>query len=472
MYRLRHSLVTLLALSVFVDRSLAEPATVPASQPNFARGLSMAIYNLPRVPRRVRKLLPGQLPDAVLKLDSLSATRESFAGHDHNIQAEITGEFLADIDGDYTFEIESDDGLELWLDGKFVAKDAWVNGSSQPTVAVVPLTSGWHPIRVGFYQGDGGIHFRIRLKPAHASDFVDVPTEALRHDETASNDLARRTSAPPTTQTDTPWRSVYKTGGFANLQEDAGDRLVDLLEGPTQISLAARREWANLATATNYDKLPYWQQTMVAAGFLQGWYFGQTHREFAGERAAYSLSQPEPLVWEGWNGAKRDGFVSTLQIDKRTIRIYTPAADSVERVNASDAIAGLPPYLRQFVNAIKVEPYGTASEFNGGGDTIWVRMKKETSREMLDNVLAHETGHLLMNATDCYNRWVEASAKDALSVSQYGRQNPSEDFADFNRLYVSTNNDPAQLESLRTLFPNRMKLMEELVQTAMHANAK
>ena len=50
-----------------------------------------------------------------------------------------------------------------------------------------------------------------------------------------------------------------------------------------------------------------------------------------------------------------------------------------------------------------------------------------------------------------YNRWVEASAKDLLSVSQYGRQNPSEDFADFTRLYVSTNDDAAQLESLRGL---------------------
>lgn len=465
MHRLRRNFITLLALSLTVDLSLAQ-TTAPATQPSNAPGLSMSIYKLPRVPRRVRKLLPGQLPDAVYVLEGLRATRESFHGLDGNIQAEVTGEFLADVAGDYSFEIESDDGLELWLDGGIVAKDAWVNGSSQPTVVTVPLTPGWHPIRVAFYQGDGGIGFRIRVKPAHAEEFVDVPVEALRHDATARETLKAKSEAPPTTQLDTPWRSLYKTGGFANLPEDDGDLLVDLLEGPTQISRAARREWANLSKNTNYDSLPYWHQAMVTSGFLRGWYFGQTSREYNGERAAYSLSQPEPLVWDGWNRAKRDGFVSTLTVDDRTIKIYTPAADKVERVNAADAIAGLPLYLRQYIREIKVEPYGTASEFNGGGGTIWIRMRREVSREMLDNVFAHEAGHLLMNATDCYNRWVEASSKDLLSVSHYGRQNPSEDFADFTRLYVSTNDDPAQLESLRTLYPHRMKLMEELVAEA------
>lgn len=461
MLRIKYFTATALLLgTTFV---VAEPATAPATAPIDGQGLSLAIYKLPRVPRRVRKLLPGQLPDAVQVLRGLRAVRESFFGLDGNIQAEITGEFLADIAGEYSFEIESDDGLELWLDEKLVAKDAWVNGSSRPTVASVILEPGWHPIRVAFYQGDGGIGFRIRVKPAHAEDFIDVPDEALRHDEAARIELKAKSEAPPATQSTSPWRSVYRTGGFANITEDEGDLLVDLLEGPTQISLAARREWANLAKATSYDSLPYWQQTMVVSGFLRGWYVGQTYRECSGERVAHSISAAESKKWDGWNGAKRDGFITQLNIDDRTINIYTPAADSVERVNAAEAIAGLPKYLRQYIREIKVEPYGTASEFNGGGGTIWVRRKAETPRDMLDNVLSHETGHLLMNATDCYNRWVEASAKDRLSVSRYARQNPSEDFADFNRLYVSTNEDPAQLESLRTLYPNRMKLMEELV---------
>lgn len=465
----RRILIASFALALAADIASAQSTTTPHTRPADAPGLSMAIYRLPRVPRRVRDLLPGQLPDAIHTLDTLRATRESFHGLDGNIQAEITGEFLADAAGDYTFEIESDDGLELWLDGTLAAKDAWVNGSSQPTVVTVPLAAGWHPIRIAFYQGDGGIGFRIRVKPAHDEAFVDIPAGALRHDGAARDELKKKAEAPPTTQSDTPWRSLYKTGGFANLPEDDGDLLVDLLEGPTQISAAARREWANLSKATNYDTLPYWHQTMVTSGFLRGWYFGQTHREHVGERAAYALSQPQALVWDGWNGAKRDGFVSTLTIDDREVKIFTPAADTAERLHAADAIAGLPLYLRQYLREIKVEPYGTASEFNGGGGTIWIRMRRETGRDTLDNVFAHEAGHLLMNATDCYNRWVEASAKDALSVSHYGRQNPSEDFADFTRLFVSTNEDPAQLQSLRTLYPHRMKLMEELVAQAKQA---
>jgi hypothetical protein len=79
-------------------------------------------------------------------------------------------------------------------------------------------------------------------------------------------------------------------------------------------------------------------------------------------------------------------------------------------------------------------------------------------------VLSHEIGHLLMNKTDCYPQWQEAIGRDVLSVSHYGRMNPSEDFAEFVRLFLSTKGDAAQVESLRQLFPARMKTLEGVLQ--------
>ena len=71
-----------------------------------------------------------------------------------------------------------------------------------------------------------------------------------------------------------------------------------------------------------------------------------------------------------------------------------------------------------------------------------------------------EIGHLLMNRTDCYLAWGEAITKDTLSVSHYGRLNPSEDFAEFVRLFLSTEGDDNKLQSLRRLFPTRMGVLD------------
>jgi hypothetical protein len=68
-----------------------------------------------------------------------------------------------------------------------------------------------------------------------------------------------------------------------------------------------------------------------------------------------------------------------------------------------------------------------------------------------------------MNKTDCYLRWEKAIATDILSLSHYGRLNPTEDFAEFTRLFLSTEGDPKQLASLHKIFPARMTVMEEVL---------
>jgi hypothetical protein len=68
-----------------------------------------------------------------------------------------------------------------------------------------------------------------------------------------------------------------------------------------------------------------------------------------------------------------------------------------------------------------------------------------------------------MNKTDCYLRWEKAIATDILSISHYGRLNPTEDFAEYTRLFLCTEGDAKQLESLRKLFPARAAVMDEVL---------
>jgi hypothetical protein len=68
-----------------------------------------------------------------------------------------------------------------------------------------------------------------------------------------------------------------------------------------------------------------------------------------------------------------------------------------------------------------------------------------------------------MNHTDCYRAWEAAIAKDLPSVSHYGRLNPSEDYAEFVRLLLSTQGDPRQLASLHKIFPARMAVADDVM---------
>jgi len=198
----------------------------------------------------------------------------------------------------------------------------------------------------------------------------------------------------------------------------------------------------------------------VLAGFLRGWYSGNTDRGTVTTRASYTISDPETLEYDGWARARRQGFRHRVTIEGKTYTVYTPAADSVERESVAQGIAGLPQALRILLDTVTVEPYGTANEFNGGGNHIWIRRRGPTSAALIDNTFSHEIGHVLMNKTDCYLEWEQAIAKDLLSPSHYARENPSEDFAEFMRLYLSTEGDESQVSSLHRLFPARSAVMD------------
>lgn len=455
------SLIVSFTFSTLAEAPASQAKTVPSSQPAYQPGLVQEVYTLPRRPKRVREVLPG-LPPKVVRVAPSPVIRESqdLAELTGNVQAEFHGEIFAPEAGEYFFSAESDDGMELDIDDKLVVKDAWINGRRSPSRGSISLTAGWHPIRVRFYQGDGGFGLGLRWRTPEGGEFKPIPDEQYR--VPADVLAAAHAKLTPSENPDpsTAHRAVFRSRGFFELPEDEGDLLVELLEGPTNYSAAARKDLSDTLNATNYEKLPYWHQLKVLAGFLRGWYGGQTQRGTVSAAAEYTLSEPQAVEYGGWRGAKRNGFKHLVTIGKKTYTIFTPAADSPERENAAKGIASLPEALRVLLNTVIVEPYGTANEFNGGGDTIWVRRGGPTSAEMIENTFSHEIGHLLMNKTDNYRPWETAIAKDILSLSHYGRSNPTEDFAEFTRLYLSTEGNEKQLESLRKLFPARFAVME------------
>lgn len=433
-------------------------------------GLLYELYELPRRPKTVRNLLPGVPPASVGVLEGLHFTKQQgFDGPKESIQMEIRGELLIPADGEYTFDLKSDDGVELYLDGEFLAKDAWVNGSKPPSRATRLLTKGWVNIHARFYQGDGGAGLTVKWKTPDEQEFKPIPADAFRV-PSADVQAAQQAMDNPKKIGDDPataYRAIFQSKGFFEVPEAEGDLLVDLLEGPTTFSAQHRKDLTNLLEVTNYNNLPYWHQAKVLAGHLRGWPSGNTDRGPVRHRDKYTISEQEPLTYDGWNGAKREGFKQTITFDDgHSVTLYTPIKDAGERDTVPKALASLPASLRVMLNYVTVEPYGTANEFNGGGDNMWVRLAGPADIGVLDSTLSHEIGHLLMSKTDCALTWEAALEKDILSVSHYGRLNPSEDFAEFTRLYLGTYGQPDHLKSLHKIFPARMAEFERVLAQA------
>lgn len=467
----------LLALVLLGSASLAladTPVTIgtitnkASVQPTYQSGLVAEIYKLPVRPRRLRNPIPG-LPISVVKVVAAPLIRSApdLDGITGSVQVDYKGEMFFPATGNYTFSAEADDAMDLQIDGKMIVANAWINGNNAPTVATVPVTAGWHPVHIRFYQGDGGYKLNLRWQPVGATELQELSAQQFRVSAEQVASAQKSKATDENVEQNDPalaHRAIFRTTGFFELPEADGDLLIEALEGPTLYSASARKDLAQLLKATNYQTLPAWHQVMVLSGFLRGWHSEQTERGPMGTRAPYVLSQAQATTYDGWNGSVRQGFKHIVTIDNAKFTIYTPAADSPERENVVAAIAGLPGALRTMLRQVRVEPYGTASEFNGGGDEIWVRRQESTPLSMLDNVLSHEIGHLLMNKTDCYQIWQGAIANDVLSVSHYGRMNPSEDFAEFTRLFLSTKGNAEQMASLHQLFPSRMKTLQDVLQ--------
>jgi hypothetical protein len=111
-----------------------------------------------------------------INLDFMTAASPSFPQQDFSV--EWSGWLRTDRDGQYAFELRSDDSSTLELDGHLVV-DA--GGVSFPTTraATIALTRGLHQIRMRFLQRDGTYEFYAYWTPPGETDPSTFPTQQL-----------------------------------------------------------------------------------------------------------------------------------------------------------------------------------------------------------------------------------------------------------------------------------------------------
>lgn len=67
--------------------------------------------------------------------------------------------------GEYTFELTTDDGARVWLDGKPLITDAWKYQGPTTYARTVRLAAGTHKVRVEHFQIDGYATLRFGFRP-------------------------------------------------------------------------------------------------------------------------------------------------------------------------------------------------------------------------------------------------------------------------------------------------------------------
>jgi PA14 domain/GDSL-like Lipase/Acylhydrolase family len=111
-----------------------------------------------------------------INLDFMTADSASLPQRDFSV--EWSGWLRTDRDGQYAFELRSDDSSTLELDGQLVV-DA--GGVAFPTTrsATIPMTHGLHQIRLRFVQTDGAYEFYANWTPPGETGLAAFPTQQL-----------------------------------------------------------------------------------------------------------------------------------------------------------------------------------------------------------------------------------------------------------------------------------------------------
>jgi cytochrome c len=171
--RARTGIIATLAL-------LTGPAANAQDAPPREPGVSVRFYDIGAPMTKVRPLVPGQTPNAskVVPLVDFRGRRGDFEPFDEYFYMVVEGFIEAPSEGEYAFELSSDDGSKLWIDRELVCDNDGEHGTVGKT-GTRNLSQGLHPFQIIFFQGAGEKDLILKWRPAGSRDFALVPNEAL-----------------------------------------------------------------------------------------------------------------------------------------------------------------------------------------------------------------------------------------------------------------------------------------------------
>ncbi len=144
-------------------------------------GVSIRLYDIGLPMTKLRPLVPGQTPNVskvVPQLD-LNSDRKDFAPLEYFFLLHADGYLQIDTPGAYEFELTSDDGSALWIDGQKVI-DNDLEHSARAMTGSIELSQSLHAVEVQFFQGVGDAVLTLKWKPPGAAAFEPIPAGVMR----------------------------------------------------------------------------------------------------------------------------------------------------------------------------------------------------------------------------------------------------------------------------------------------------
>ncbi len=106
------------------------------------------------------------------------------SGTNRGIGVEMSGFILLDKPGRYRFQVNSNDGFRLFLDGRSLLEDpAWHASGDQltPPAEFEVNAPAWYSLRIRFFQRKGTAAFQFYWMPPGNNEFAPVPSRVLAH---------------------------------------------------------------------------------------------------------------------------------------------------------------------------------------------------------------------------------------------------------------------------------------------------
>ncbi|MBQ8002659.1 MAG: RICIN domain-containing protein [Clostridia bacterium] len=335
--------------------------------------------------------------------------------------------------------------------------------SAFSTVAGVEITQ---------YTANGGTNQQV--KPVKNED--GTYTMVIRHSNLAITATDRFTTQEEITNDDTQKFELEYVGQtpMGNLKESAGYLALDSVTKErfdsfvyTTLPFGARVQNAveDKLIMSDYYNISKEEQVKVLKDCLTITVYGQV--DFGEilpdtEKAKYEITEKKYVEsYDVWRGTmlpvwmyyvKMAGDVEG-QVHEWTM--ISTVEDSSIVTDAINALSRFPYAIRHHIRRL-IYRQDSANSYNGGGDTIWIRLTWVPNEKQIAHTLAHELGHVLdSNLTSESALWDRAREADMVPMSSYGNSNRAEDLAEFSRMFNLLRTDDAALKELEKVYPNR-----------------
>ncbi|MBQ3110352.1 MAG: RICIN domain-containing protein [Clostridia bacterium] len=333
------------------------------------------------------------------------------------------------------------------------------------------------------YTSNGGTNQQV--KPVKNAD--GTYTLVIRHSNLAITATDRFTTQEELTNDDTQKFEAEYVGQtpMGNLKESAGYKALDDVTRErfdsfvyTSLPFGARvqNEVENKLIMSDYYNISEEEQIKVLKDCLTITVYGQV--DFGEilpdkEKAKYEIkSKTYKDSYDVWRGTMLPVWMYEVEMagdvegQVHTWTMISTVEDSSVVTDAINALSRFPYAIRHHINRL-IYRTDNANSYNGGGDTIWIRLNWIPDEKRIAHTLAHELGHVLdSNLTSESALWDRARANDMVPMSSYGNSNRAEDLAEFSRMFNVLRTDEAALKELQKVYPNRFAAYAALLFTS------